>query len=115
MRYKVIKDYQEAPESPIHIVKGEKLQYVEESNPDGDWPNWVFCRGTNKEGWVPKQLLTFEHNEVTVLKDYVAKEHHLVVGEILEKEYELNGWIWGSKLGDSAELAWAPLNHLREI
>ncbi|HDU8579770.1 MULTISPECIES: SH3 domain-containing protein [unclassified Vibrio] len=112
MEYQVVKEYQDAPESPIHVVKGEKLQFVEESNPEGDWPNWVFCRGTSKEGWVPKQILTIDSEQATVLKDYFAKEHALTVGETLISEYELNGWIWCSKLGEGGELAWAPLNHL---
>ncbi|MEZ8021066.1 SH3 domain-containing protein [Vibrio splendidus] len=112
MEYKVIKNYQDDPELPIRIVKGEKLQLLEESNPEGDWANWIFCRGENKEGWVPKQILVVNNSEVTVLEDYFAKEHSLTVGEILVKEHELNGWIWSKKLGDSEELAWAPLNHL---
>ncbi|KZN52841.1 SH3 domain-containing protein [Pseudoalteromonas luteoviolacea] len=115
MEYKVVKDYQDAPESPIRIVKGERLQLVEESNPEGDWANWILCRGENKEGWVPKQILVIENNEVTVLEDYVANEHNLTVGEILVQEHELNGWIWSKKLGNSEELAWAPLNHLRAV
>ncbi|GLO63696.1 hypothetical protein MACH09_42040 [Vibrio sp. MACH09] len=112
MKYKVVKDYQDAPESPIRIVKGETLQLVEESDSEGDWANWIFCRGENKEGWVPKQILVIDNGEVTVLKDYYAKEHNLIVDEILVKEYELNGWIWSKKLADLDELAWAPLNHL---
>ena len=112
MEYKVVKEYQDAPESPIRIVLGEKLQFVEESNPEGDWANWIFCRGENKEGWVPKQILAIDNGEVTALEDYFAKEHRLAIGETLVKEYELNGWIWSSKLGSPKELAWAPLNHL---
>ncbi|KHT64701.1 hypothetical protein RJ45_05080 [Photobacterium gaetbulicola] len=115
MEYQVVREYQDAPESPIQIEKGEKLQFVEESNPAGDWANWIFCRGENKEGWVPKQILAIDSIEVTVLEDYFAKEHNLEVGEILVKEHELNGWIWCKKLGSSEELAWAPLNHLSAI
>jgi len=46
------------------------LQFVEESNPEGDWANWIFCRGENKEGWVPKHILAVNNSEVTVLEDY---------------------------------------------
>lgn len=115
MQYKVVKEYQDAPTSPIRIVKGEKLQFVEESNPDGDWANWIFCRGENKEGWVPKQILTIDNGAVIVLEDYFAKEHNLKVGDILVKEHELNGWIWSQKLGGAKEFAWAPLNHLSPL
>ncbi|EPW6709326.1 hypothetical protein [Vibrio parahaemolyticus] len=37
MEYKVVKEYQDAPESPIRLVVGERLQFVEESNPEGEW------------------------------------------------------------------------------
>ncbi|RZR34231.1 hypothetical protein [Vibrio vulnificus] len=112
MKYTVVKEYKDAPESPIKVVKGEQLQFIEESNPNGDWANWILCKGADKEGWVPKQILTVDGSQVTVLKDYFAKEHTLTVGETLIEDYELNGWIWCSKLNAEGELAWAPLNHL---
>ncbi|QIA64930.1 hypothetical protein GT360_15295 [Vibrio astriarenae] len=112
MMYTVVKSYSDAPESPIEVRKGEELQFVEESDPDGNWPNWVFCRGAEKEGWVPKQILEFGQFKVHVLQDYCAREHTLAVGEVLLKEYELNGWIWCQKIEGSKESGWAPLNHL---
>ncbi|MCY9805912.1 hypothetical protein OTK51_21030 [Vibrio scophthalmi] len=114
MTYMVIREYIDVPEHPIRIEKGEKLQFVEDSNSDGDWANWVFCKGVDKEGWIPKQILKISGNEVTVLQDYFAKEHCLAIGETLIEEYELNGWIWCKKVGVSDESAWAPLNHLSQ-
>ncbi|HAS8304325.1 TPA: hypothetical protein I7718_21670, partial [Vibrio vulnificus] len=72
MKYTVVKEYKDAPESPIKVVKGEQLQFIEESNPNGDWANWILCKGADKEGWVPKQILTVDGSQVTVLKDYFA-------------------------------------------
>jgi len=115
MEYTVIKEYNDAPDFPIRVEKGEKLQFIEESNPDGDWANWIYCRGNSKEGWVPKQILFIENDLVTIIQDYFAKEHTLSVDETLIKEYELNGWIWSKKLGGDNELAWAPLNHLSKV
>lgn len=112
IKFKVVKDYQDAPDDPIRVTKGEVLDLVEESNPQGDWANWIYCRGENKQGWIPKQILAIENQQVTVTEDYFAKEYNLVIGELLIKEFELNGWIWSRKLGASDELAWAPLNHL---
>ena len=112
MKYKVVKEYSDAPQHPIRIKKGEMLQFVEESNSDGAWANWVFCKGIDKEGWVPKQILDIEGNQVTVLKDYYAKEHNLVVDEFLIASHVLNGWIWGIKENTPEVFAWAPLNHL---
>lgn len=115
MKYQAVKAYTDAPSNPISVTKGEKLRFVEESDPNGDWPNWVLCHGKSKEGWVPKQILNITNSEVTSLQDYVAKEHTLVVGEILLAEYQLNGWIWCEKASLSGEFAWAPLNHLTKL
>lgn len=115
MKYKVTSAYIEAPEQPIKIEKGETLQFVKESDPEGEWANWAYCKGVDKEGWVPKQLLEINGNEVTVLKDYCAKEHNLAVGEVLHAEYELNGWIWCEKEEPRGSYAWAPLNHLAKM
>ena len=98
MKYKVIKAYTDAPETPIQVEKGEQLQFIEESDPNDDWANWVLCKGRNKKGWLPKQIVAINENEVTVLKDYSAIEHTLVIGEVLIEEYELNGWIWCKNL-----------------
>ncbi|MGL6261931.1 SH3 domain-containing protein [Vibrio sp. WXL210] len=115
MKYTVVKNYSDAPESPIQVTAGEELQFVEESDSSGDWPNWVFCRGEDKEGWVPKQILELNHSVAHVLKDYSAKEHCLVKGDVLIKEYEVNGWIWCHKVEGNKESAWAPLNHLTVV
>ncbi|MDC5812557.1 SH3 domain-containing protein [Vibrio europaeus] len=112
MEFKVVKEYLDAPDSPIQVVTGEELDLVEESDPKGDWANWVLCRGNNKQGWVPKQILDIDAGAVTVLEDYTAVEHSLKLGERVVKIYELNGWIWCRKLDSSEQVAWAPLNHL---
>jgi len=113
MKYKVMKAYNDAPEQPIKIEDGEILKVVDESDINGDWPNWVFCKGIDKQGWVPKQILNIQENEATSIQDYHAIEHNLTVGETLIAEYSLNGWIWGVKASNPNKFAWAPLNHLQ--
>lgn len=115
MKYKVIKDYNDTPEDPIKIFKGEILEFVEESDPSGDWPNWVYCKGDKKEGWIPKQILVVKNKKVISLEDYFAREHFLIKDEIILSEKELNGWIWGNKISKPEELGWAPLNHLQQL
>lgn len=115
MKYRVIKAYDDTPEDPIEIQQGEVLNFIEESDPAGDWPNWILCKRDNKEGWVPKQILKISGKTVTVLKDYIAKEHKLKLDEILIAEYELNGWIWCYKDDSSKSTGWAPLNCLKKI
>ncbi len=115
MRYKVIKEYNDAPQDPIDVVKDEILEFVEESDPDGDWPNWIYCRGKNKGGWIPKQILEIDGTNVISCENYTAKEHNLIKDEILVSEKELNGWVWGRKESAPDILGWAPLNHLQKL
>ncbi|GAL30545.1 hypothetical protein JCM19239_6844 [Vibrio variabilis] len=81
MQYKVVKEYTDTPEHPIVVVQGEQLTVIEESDAQGDWPNWVLCRGEGKKGWVPKQILTINADTAIVKRDYRAVEHQLSVGE----------------------------------
>lgn len=115
MKFRVIREYNDAPDNPIKIEKGEELRFIEESNPDGDWPNWIYCKGDHKEGWIPKQILEVKGSIAVVEEDYFAKEFNLEPGEILNSIRELNGWIWGYKENHSEELGWAPLNYLEKI
>lgn len=115
MKYKVVKDYTDTPEIPIVVIQGEQLAVIEESDPQGDWPNWVLCRGEGKKGWVPKQILTIDADTAIVRSDYRAVEHQLSVGETLIAEFELNGWIWCEKSDDKGVMGWSPLNHLARV
>lgn len=115
LRYKVVKEYSDNPENPIKVQKGEILEFVEESDFAGNWPNWVYCKGEDKEGWIPKQILKISSNRVTCLEDYIAREHSLKVDEILVAKYELNGWIWSCKEKENDLYAWAPLSYLIRI
>lgn len=115
MRYIAIETYHEAPITPIKIKSGETLQFVEESNPHGDWPNWVFCKGIEKAGWVPKQILKIGANNITCLQDYDATEHNLKKGDIICAEESLNGWVYGVKEASPELMGWAPLNCLKTL
>ncbi|MFT5674301.1 MAG: hypothetical protein ACI808_000216 [Paraglaciecola sp.] len=115
MKYRVVKEYSDAPKYPIKLEVGEELQFIEESNPNGDWPNWIFCKGADKEGWVPKQILKIEGSKVTSLKDYNATEHNLKIGETLSADESLNGWVYGVKKCFPEIIGWAPLNCLEEL
>ena len=115
MKLRVIKEYNDAPEKPIQIFKGEEFSITEESDPNGDWPNWLFCKRCNKEGWVPKQIISINGKLGVSKEDYSAKEFNLNVGEIIVSNRELNGWIWGYKESNSSELGWAPLNYLEQL
>jgi len=111
--YKVIENYKSSVAIPIHLEEGDSIKKIEESNPDGDWPNWVNCKIENVTGWIPKQIIDPVRNIAIV--NYENTEFNLEVDEILISEYSLNGWIWGYKRSDPKEFAWAPLNCLVKI
>lgn len=102
----------EAPK-PIHLAKNEIVECIEESNENGDWSGWIYCKGVNKEGWVPKQIIEKTSNKGKILEDYDATEFDLKIGEVITSEKTLNGWIYGTKNKNSEVKAWAPLNHLQ--
>lgn len=112
-KYKVIKKYISEFVNPIEVLAGEKVKCIEESDINGDWPNWIFCKTENNEGWIPSQIIE-KNGQIGIIKeDYSAIEFNLEVGEILLSDRVLNGWIWGCKEGNLNVKAWAPLNHLK--
>jgi len=115
MKYIAVKKYEDAPSDPINLVKNQHVLIVEKSNPNGEWPNWIYCASDTKKGWVPKQILDIDADSGIVLNDYDATEFNLEVGEMIESTLRLNGWIWGYKVNEKTEFGWAPLNHLKLI
>ena len=113
--YRVIKSRKTDSENPITVSKGEKLTCGEESNKNGDWAGWVFCRSENNEGWLPRQIIERTGDIGIILEDYDAREFDIEVDEIIVMDKKMNGWIWGSKKADPLTKAWAPLNHLEEV
>lgn len=114
-KYIAIKKHDEIPENPISLKKGELVHILRESDPAGDWPNWLFCSGEEKSGWVPMQIVSSEGDHGLLTEDYDATELPLEPGEIILGEKELNGWVWGVKARDSSKRGWAPLNCLEKV
>lgn len=114
-RFRVIRSRKTEYENPISVKRGEEVLCIEDSDPNGDWAGWTYCKTDDNEGWIPYQII--ERNESTghMLEDYCSVEFDLYEGEELIMETELNGWIWCYKSEDSATRAWAPLNCIEEI
>ncbi len=110
MRYRVIKKYKRSSANPIKLLAGENIELLEESDPMGEWPYWILCRGAGKEGWVPKQIIDSKGSTGVIIEDYDATEFNLSVTEIIVAIKELNRWIWGYKESDPEVLGWTPLN-----
>ena len=113
--YVVTKEREAETSKPIQLQKGELVECIEISDENGDWAGWIYGKGLDKEGWVPKQILKVQGKTGLVLEDYDATEFDIRVGEVLVAEKILNGWIYGTKKGDVSMKAWAPLNHLERL
>lgn len=113
--YVVIKDRESEISKPIQLLKGEIIDWIEESDENGDWAGWIYCKGINKEGWVPKQIIKRCEEKGEILEDYDATEFDLKVGDVIVEEKTLNGWVYGIKKEKGGLKAWAPLNHMQRL
>ena len=115
MEYIVIENHTTEFPNPIKLNQGEKVIIGEESNENGNWPNWVLCKkldGSN-EGWVPKQILKYENDHGIILEDYSAKELNIDEKTIVEGIKILNGWLL-SKNKETNEIGWIPMEKLKK-
>lgn len=113
-KYKVIKDRTVDIVQPIKLEKNQVVECIEESDPNGEWPNWIYCRIEKQTGWVPKQIITQYHQQNVISEAYDATEISIKIGEIIIGEYQLNNWVWGH-LENSQDKGWFPINHLERL
>ncbi|WP_067841490.1 SH3 domain-containing protein [Amphibacillus sediminis] len=113
-RYIVIKPYTSCYPDPITLKKGDKVYYGKE---DTEYPNWIYCKSliTEKEGWVPKQILTspLEGNISIVKEDYSAHELTVKKQDRLFSQKELNNWLYCRT--DDLEWGWIPCEVVRVL
>lgn len=114
-KYLVNKERETEFPNPIKVLKGESVKCIEESDGNGDWKGWVFCKTINNEGWIPQQIIDQNNDKGIILENYDATEFNLEIGDILVEEKVLNGWIWGYKEKELQKKGWAPLNHIELI
>ena len=114
-KYKVIKSRKAASNDPIKLLSGEYVVCVEESDENGDWPNWTRCKSPNCEGWVPSQILKRDKKIGVILEEYDAKEFSIEEGEVYYSSKVVNGWSWAHREEKPDEFAWIPLNHVESI
>lgn len=110
----VIENHTSNYPDPIVLKKDEEVLYGKE---DTQFPNWIFCKSiaTNKEGWVPKQILTSpNHLSISkVTKEYSAHELTVRKDESVLGLEHLNDWTYcKTKHG---ELGWIPTFCLSEL
>ena len=102
----VINDYSFDGEI-ITLQPGDTVRVGERSNPDGPFPNWVYCTSdkTGKSGWVPVGILEIEDEAATVGEAYTSEEMAVTTGDIVDTIRELNGWFLCRRVNDG-KVAW---------
>ena len=114
-RYRVLADYQAAYPDPFCVSVGETFQVSEKAdvwNSTPDW-TWIWCTDQRgKQGWVPKNMITFNSDgrTGTVRSSYTARELTVAVGEELDAHQEESGWLWCTN--QQGKRGWVPLDHL---
>lgn len=109
MKYQVVEEHKTNNSNPIKVKKGETVKLGRKSDEEDGWSNWIYCYSldSNAEGWTPVQIIQIENEYGIVLNDYSAKELDVRKGDFVDGEFELNGWLWCSRLNDS-EGGWLP-------
>lgn len=115
MQYIVIRHHFSNYASPIVLKTGDTVKIGNEYTGTENWPNWIFClhEQTLRKGWIPKQILEIRNKRGVVKEDYTAKELNISVGEKVEGERILNGWIWARNMRNEA--GWVPLVNLKKL
>lgn len=107
--YIVTQEYENSNTDPIELKAGDVVNLGEEFKDDDMWPNWIKCvsRKTGKSGWTPIQILQFDGETGTAVTDYTAKEMTVAVGDMVNGDNELNGWLWCVRESDG-QSGWVP-------
>ncbi|PAE18949.1 hypothetical protein CHH80_19260 [Bacillus sp. 7504-2] len=112
-KYTVIKKHVSNYPDPIVLKKDQKVLFGKE---DTQFPNWIFCTSldTQKEGWVPKQILTPPNNAgiSRITQDYSAHELTAYPEEVLFGIKHLNDWTYCKT--EKGEFGWIPTSCLSE-
>ena len=116
MLMKVINDYNNDDPNPIELLVGDTVKLGETSNPNGPYPNWVFCTSerTGRVGWVAVHTLKIENGIGTALEAGTSKEMTVCAGDIIDTLRELNGWYWSIRKSDN-ETGWVAKDNLTDI
>lgn len=106
-KYRVISEREPAFTS-IQIKKGD--HFIIKSDIDD---NWVLCESKQGTCVLPKGYITRKADLGTMLIDFNTNELHLQEDDVLVKQYEMHGWVYGYNLNQPDQRGWAPLTHLK--
>jgi len=116
MLFEVLSDYMNDDPDPIELTIGDTVSVCEESDPNGPYPNWIFCVSdkSGRKGWVAKHVLSIKDGTGLALENYTSKEMAVIAGDKVEAVNELNGWFWCIRKADD-ETGWVAVDNLKHI
>jgi hypothetical protein len=109
MNYTVIKAHQPVESKDWIASKGGMAIY--EKKPT-EYEGWLWC--TNKEGksaWAPEEWVEILKGDCRFKRDYNAIELTVQIGESVEGDIEVSGWIWVAK--GKGVYGWVPRDCLK--
>ena len=99
---------------PLAFARGETVTILKS---DPVWPGWVWvATADGNTGWAPQSYLDpvrEDEGRATALQAFTASELSIKKGEILESEYEVDGWLWCRN--NEGKTGWAPAFNLRPV
>ena len=113
MLMRVLNDYAFDGEI-VELVAGDTVRVGERSNPDGPFPNWLYCTldRTGMSGWVAERILVVAGDVATATEVYTSEEMTVARGDVVETICELNGWCWCRRSADG-KVAWVDKGNLK--
>ena len=110
-RCRAIARHEPAPREPIRVRANEPLTIGRE---DDEWPGWVWCTtATSVSGWLPLAYLRATGEGIVAICDYNATELPAEVGDHLQIEQVVNGWLWCANV--SGQRGWVPTLSVKPV
>ena len=101
---KVVEVYRSEYPEPVCFETGD---LVVVGPKDDEYPDWVWVKTSDNEGWAPEQYLEIHPCQAIALQDYTARELDTRMGEPLKLHFEESQWGWCENA--RGETGWIPM------
>ena len=101
----ITESYSSAYPDPIRLSSGDAIVI---GKTDSEWPGWYWCTDKNgKAGWVFEFYLELiDDSNARVKHNYDGTELTVSIGDKIEVEFELGGWVFG--VAADGRQGWVP-------
>jgi hypothetical protein len=109
MNYSVIKAHEPVESKDWIVSKGEIVKFERKLT---IYEGWIWC--TNKKGesaWAPEDWVEIMNGDCRFKRDYNAIELTVQIGEIVNGDIDVSGWIW--VVNSNGAYGWIPMDCLK--